>query len=526
MDTTVPEDVKSPYTFGIDLGTSNSAIAVYMKGEARIIEIEGRQVCPSVISVLDNGEIKVGYAAKSRLIVDPENTVASIKREMGTNWTKQFGGLPDQTYTPADVSAEILSKLVSGAQESGVDLKGTPRSVVICIPANFNDAQKTATKQAAELANLELQWLLEEPQAAALAYAVDQDRDQTILVYDLGGGTLDVAILKVKSTTEEGDRRRSAGFEFLAKEGVPRLGGDDFDRKIMEIAAAKFQETSNVDILDVSKDQGISPKAIREAQQKLKEAAEAAKIELTEAESSKIIIPNLIKDESGNLHSLDMHITREELNGLIRELVMQSKSAVERALTSAEMTIEDISRIILVGGSTKVPLVKGMLTEIFGREPYGDLNPDTVVARGAAIYGATFETPDLPEGDRFDGGITINNIVTHYLGIETAGGKFVYILEKGAEIPTEEPLTAGKVFVTPRDDMTTLAIRVYQSDREAEFVRSEGVDFIGEFFLKGIPPKPRGQEQVTVTFQIDQQNLLTVTATSPNVSGELEIQRS
>ena len=525
MDAAKPVEKTSPYTFGIDLGTSNSSIAMFAKGQARIIEVEGRPECPSVVSVLDNGDILVGTTARGRLMLDPENTVASIKREMGTEWIKTFAGLPDKEYTPTDIAAEILSKLIDSAQQSGVDLGGTPRSVVICIPANFNDAQKTATREAGERANLEVQWLLEEPQAAALAYAIEQERDQTILVYDLGGGTFDVAILKVKSTTEEGDKC-SAGFEFLAKEGIPKFGGDDFDMKIMEIASAKFKETSNVDVLDVVKDQGISPRAIHEAQQKLKDKAEAAKIELSDAETTEIAIANLIKDESGNLHSLEMQITREEFNDSIRDLILSTKETVETALTSAELSIDDISRIILVGGSTRVPLVKETLTEMFGKEPWGDLDPATVVAKGAAIYGATFETPDLAPEDQFGGDITINNIVSHHLGIETAGGKFSRLIEKGAEIPVDEALTVSQDFATQRDNMTEMVIRVYQSDREADFVRTEGVEYQGEFSLKGLPPEPKGQVHATVTFQIDQQNVLTVTAVSDSVTGELAIERS
>ncbi|OHB67590.1 MAG: hypothetical protein A2Y77_10090 [Planctomycetes bacterium RBG_13_62_9] len=523
MDTTdaaeKPVPTRSPYVFGIDLGTCNSVIAVSMRGVTEAIPIEAYPSCPSVVCVRDDGDVKVGRAAKSLLLMEPENTVDSIKREMGTEWTKQFRGRPDQIYTPADISAEILSKLVAGAEESGKDLMGTPHYVVGCVPANFNDAQKRATEQAIELANIEKLWLLEEPTAAALAYAVDKEVvDQTILVYDLGGGTFDVAVLKVTSTKEEGDHH-SAKFDFLAKEGVPRLGGDDFDRKIMEMAAAKLLEESKIDILDTAKDQGISQRAIREAQQRLKEVAEAAKMELSEAESATITISNLIKDESGTMHSLDMEITRAQFDDAIREMLMQSKDAVERALAAAKITIADISRIILVGGSTRIPLVKTMLKEMFGKEPWGDTNPDTVVARGAAIYGATLNDPEEKKW------FTIHNIVSHHLGMEAAGGRFVRLLEKGAEIPAEAPLTATKEFTNPRDNMTELRFSVYQSDREAQFVRSEGVECVGEFFLKGLPPRPAGQTHVDVTFQIDQQNLLTVTAES-DVSGELKIARS
>lgn len=520
----------SPYILGIDLGTSNSAIAVDMKGHPQIIAIDGDKSCPSIMHVRDNGEVIVGRQARSRLMIDPDNTVSSVKRELGSSYSKEFTGLPGKTYTATDISAEILAKLVAGAQQDeAVDLRGTPRYAVICIPANFDDAQKQATKEAGEKANLDVLWLLEEPVAAAIAYADDASRDQTILVYDLGGGTFDVAILQAVST-----KGGPAEFSILAKEGVPKLGGDDFDEKIMEISASKFRETSGIDLLDEKKDQGISRKALREGMQKLKDAAETAKRELTESTAANISVPNLIKDEGGNLHSLDISITRDEFNNAIKELIQQSREAVEKALASAKLSMDDISRIILVGGSTRVPLVKEMLTEMFGKEPYSDADPDTVVARGAAIYGAFLgvptdkldETETIDPGDVREGSISISNIVTHYLGIEVSGGKFSQLLEKGAEIPKDTPLSESREFATSRDNMTELAIRVYQSDHETEFVGGEGVSCIGEFFLTGIPAKPRGQERATVVFEIDQQNLLKVKATSSSSSQELEIQRS
>ncbi|MCL1470078.1 Hsp70 family protein [Argonema antarcticum] len=514
----------SPYIVGIDLGTSNSAIAVFIKGQTDVIPIDGNKTLPSVLSVRVDGEILVGKAARNRLIIDPENTVASIKREMGGNWKKEFKSLPGKIYTPTDVTAEILSKLVNGAQQTGtVDLLGTPRYAVICIPANFDDTQKTATLEAGKLANLDVLYLLEEPVAAAIAYAIEKDRDQTILVYDLGGGTFDVSILQVDSTKD-----RRAEFKILAKEGIPKLGGDDFDRKIMEIAAHKFQEISKIDILDLKKDFGISLKALREAQQKLRDAAETAKWELTESKTAQIAIPNLIKDESGHVHNLDIEIGRSEFNDAIRELILSSKNAVQTALDNAKLTIENISRIILVGGSTKVPLAQEMLTEMFGKPPYSDTDPDTVVARGAAIFAAMLNVQsDVDIGTT---GVTppvlaIANIVTHFLGIATQGGKFSCLIEKGREIPSNTPIAASKEFTTSRDDMTELRISVYQSDRLAEFVDTESVNCIGEFFLSGIPPKPRGEERIKVTFEIDRQNLLKVKASSSSSVGELKIKK-
>ena len=516
---------KSPYIMGIDLGTSNSAIAVYVKGQAEIIPIDGSKTLPSVFSVRNDGEILIGRQARNRALVDPDNTIASIKREMGSDWKKEFKAISDKVYTPTDISGEILHKLLTGATEAGtVELRGEPAYAVVCIPANFNDDQKTATKAAGELANLEILYLLEEPVAAAIAYALDKERDQTILVYDLGGGTFDVSILNVDST--KSDREK---FDILAKEGVPKLGGDDFDAKIMDIAGQKFHKESGVDIFDLKKDQGINKKALRQAQQKLKDAAEKVKCELSETKAAMLEIPNLIKDDSGTVHNLDVEITRDEFNAAIAELIEQSKEAVDRALTSSKLTIEDIDRIILVGGSTRVPLVKEMLVEMFDKEPYADTDPDTAIARGAAIFASTLNVPEADsERDSEDmrGEFEVSNIVTHFLGIETRGGKFNRLIDKGLDIPAEEPLTFSKEYTTPRDNMTELAIRVYQSDQEADFVRNENVKCIGEFFLTRIPAKPRGEEKINVTFEIDQQNLLKVKATSSSSSQELEIKRS
>ena len=516
---------KSPYIMGIDLGTSNSAIAVYIRGQGKIIPIDGAKTLPSVFSVRNDGEILIGRQARNRALVDPENTIASIKREMGSEWTKEFKAIPDKVYTPTDISGEIIHKLMTGATEAGtVELRGEPAYAVVCIPANFNDDQKTATKAAGELANLEILYLLEEPVAAAIAYALDKERDQTILVYDLGGGTFDVSILKIDSTKSESEK-----FAILAKEGIPKLGGDDFDRKIMEIAGQKFLAESGLDILDLKKDQGINKKSLRQAQQKLKDAAEKVKRELSETKTAMLSLPNLIKDESGIVHNLDVEITREEFNNAIADLIEQSKATVDWALISSNLDIEDIDRIILVGGSTRVPLVKEMLTQMFDKEPYADTDPDTVVARGAAIFASTLNAPDPNlERDAEDirGEIEVSNIVTHFLGIETKGGKFNCLIEKGLDIPAEEPLTFSKEYTTPRDNMTELAIRVYQSSQEVEFVRNENVKCIGEFFLTRIPAKPKGQERINVTFEIDQQNLLKVKATSSSSAQELEIKRS
>jgi molecular chaperone DnaK len=517
----------SSYVLGIDLGTTNCAAGIYKSGKTEVINLNGTKTMPSVMSVLKDGDILVGSQAKSRKLIAPESTVSSIKRHMATDWQKEFGEIPGKVFTPVEISAEILMKLIDGVlQNESVDLGGAPKYAVICVPANFNDAQKKATQMAAELAGLELLTLLEEPIAAAYAYAIEKERVQTVLVFDLGGGTFDVSILQVDST---GDANKQ--FKVLAKEGIQQLGGDDLDQRIMERVAGDFTEVSDIDIFDLDKDQGISVKKAREAQQRLLEAVIAAKHELSEATTTTIDIPNLIHDEAGQPHHIDNYeITRDQINGDIHDLILQTKDSVEKALSSAKLDIEDIDRIILVGGSSKIPLVKEMLHDMFGKEPYSDTDPDTAIARGAAILGATMILPDpeldRPQEDTPEFVIDIDNIVTHNLGIEVVGGKFSCLIPKDTEIPEEGPATAAKEYTTPFDNLTELAIIVFQSAEDVEYVTSDSAECIGEFFLEGIPPKPRGEERINVEFQIDSQNLLKVKASSSSSSGELEIRES
>lgn len=518
----------SPYVLGIDLGTSNSVIACYRGGDgAEVISIDGEKTCPSVVSVRDDGEVLVGKQARARMIALPRDTVASAKRDLGTDKTYVLEHAPDREFTPVDISAEILAKLAAGAAQSeDIDLKGTPRYVVICVPANFDDAKKLATREAAEKANLEVFYLLEEPVAAAIAYAMEKERDQTILVYDLGGGTFDVSILKVM-TAGDGP----ASFDILAKSGVERLGGDDFDECIMRLASAQLVSELGFDLMSDC-EVPLNQRQLNDARQKLKAAAEDAKKLLTESETASISLTDLAPDEAGRLHSLDFSLTREQFEETIRDLILQSRGAIDNALKEASLTIDDVSRIILVGGSTRVPLVRRMITEMFQKEPYADTDPDTVVARGAAVYGASLGVPDEykaqteGEAERPDKEMVKNDIVTHFLGIETSGQGFSCLLEKGTPIPADGFLEAERVYTTPRDNMTDLTIRVYQSSEEVESVGAEGAKCIGEFFLSEIPARPRGQEQVVVTFAIDQQNTLKVRAVSSTSDGELKIDRS
>ena len=517
----------SSYVIGIDLGTTNCAAGIYKAGKTQVININGAKTMPSVMSVMKDGEIMVGNQAKARALIAPDSTVSSVKRHMATDWEKEFEEIPGKVFTPVDVSAEILMKLIDGVQQNdAIDLGGTPKYAVVCVPANFDDVQKKATQMAAELASLETIALLEEPIAAAYAYAIEKERVQTVLVYDLGGGTFDVSILKVDSANQAHKQ-----FKVLAKEGVQKLGGDDIDQRIMEKVAEQFAETSDIDLFDMEKDQGINTKKLREAQQRLLEAVIVAKHELSESTSTTIDIPNFIHDESGQPYHIDnLEITRDQINEDIEELILQTKDSVETALTTAKLDIEDIDRIILVGGSTKIPLVRDMLQEMFGKEPYSDTDPDTAIARGAAIFGATMILPDpeldRPKEDTPEFVIDINNIVTHNLGIEVVGGRFSCLIPKNTEIPTDEPVTVSKKYTTPQDNLTELAIVVFQSSDDVEYVSSDGANCIGEFFLEGIPPKPRGEEIINVEFQIDQQNLLLVKASSSSSSGELEIRES
>ena len=308
----------SPYILGIDLGTSNSAVSIYRKGKPHMIKLGKETSIPSVVSFRTEEDIQVGEAAKRRILIDPENTVSFIKREMGTEWKHDFFG---KSYRPEDISAEILSKMKDYvSSQEDFDLKGTPSYAVICVPANFDDNKKRATKEAAELAGLNVTYLLEEPVAAAIAYGMEVGRNQTIMVYDLGGGTFDVSILKVDSTSEDSP----ATFTILAKEGNPQLGGYDIDQVIMKMIAEDFKEKSKMDLFDLEADQGVSVSELLEAQQKLQEACEQAKKELSEMDFAGIEIPNLIKDEFGTIHNVEYELTRDNFEEAIESLIEQT----------------------------------------------------------------------------------------------------------------------------------------------------------------------------------------------------------
>lgn len=522
----------SPYILGIDLGTSNSAVSVYRKGKPEMIKIGREWTLPSVVSFRSEEDIQVGETAKRRILLDPEHTVSFIKREMGTEWSKEFYG---KTYKPEDISAEILTKLVESCQsQEEIDLRGTPKFAVICIPANFDDNKKRATRTAAELAGLEVLYLLEEPVAAAIAYGTEVGRDQTILVYDLGGGTFDASVLKVESTEEN----EPAKFTILSKEGNPKLGGVDIDRILMEKAAQHFEEQSSLRLFDLEADQGLASTDLMQAQQKLQEACEEAKKELSQVEHFTIEIPNFIKDEYGTVHNLEYEITREDFEQAISGLIDISMETVQKALDNSQLTIHDISRIILVGGSTRIPLVKSKIKELFNKEPYSNLDADTVVAQGAAIYGASLGVPsdkleesnEVDEEDVPDTEIEMNNIVTHHLGLELNGGRFDLLIEKGNELTDEvKYVEIEKVYTTSTDNMTELRFSVFQSADKVNFVSDDGAVWIGEFFLTGIPAAPKGKHRIPVKFQVNQENEVIISASLEGdqaVANTLTIQRS
>ncbi len=517
---------KSSYVLGIDLGTSTTIASVFTKGRSKIIKVEGKEYLPSVVSFLDNDTKLVGMQAKGRMMIDPKNTVASIKRHMGEDSYKV--DINGKEYTPEEISAEILKKVVEATREQdSFDPLGNITNAVICIPANFTDNAKQATLNAAKMANLNVLYLLEEPVAAAIMYGFNSNKSQNILVYDLGGGTFDVCILEA-NTNASGN----ANYDILAKEGISQLGGDDFDERIMKIINTRFREENNIDLLDTTKDQGISKKKMKQALQKLKEAAEKAKLELSENDSTEVLIPNIIQNEEGELLSIDVEITKEEFNNAIDSLIDKTRETVDKALQSAKLTVEDIDKIILVGGSTLVPRIKEKVKDIFGIEPYSNFNPTTIVSEGAAIFGATLQVPsdcvenneEKPEGD-----INIKQIVTHNLGIMVSGMRFSKLINKGQEIPKGDKIIAEKEYYTQMDNQTEINMLIYQCDEEIEYINEKNEESkekaicIGEFKLTNIPPRAAGEEKITVKFEINEENIINVAATCLSNGSENEV---
>ncbi|OUM95994.1 MAG: molecular chaperone DnaK [Thermobacillus sp. ZCTH02-B1] len=454
---------------GIDLGTTNSCVAVMEGGEAVVIpNAEGGRTTPSVVAFKKDGERIVGEAAKRQAITNPDRTIISIKRHMGTNHKVNIDG---KEYTPQEISAFILMKLKADAEA----YLGEPvTKAVITVPAYFNDSQRQATKDAGKIAGLEVLRIVNEPTAAALAYGLDKEEDQTILVFDLGGGTFDVSILEL------GD----GFFEVKATSGDNHLGGDDFDQAIMDWMAAEFKKEHGIDLM---KD--------RAAVQRLKDAAEKAKKELSTMLTTTISLPFITMSDGVPLH-LEMNLTRAKFEELTAHLVERTLGPTRQALADAGLKPEDIDKVVLVGGSTRIPAVQEAIRKLIGKEPHKGVNPDEVVALGAAVQAGVL-TGEVKD-------VVLLDVTPLSLGIETAGGVFTKMIERNTTIPTSK----SQIFTTYADNQTSVEIHVLQGER----AMAADNKTLGRFILSDIPPAPRGVPQIEVTFDIDANGIVHVSA--------------
>ena len=454
---------------GIDLGTTNSCVAVIEGGEPVVIaNAEGARTTPSVVAFSKTGERMVGQVAKRQAITNPDNTVASIKRQMGSDYHVR---IEDKKYTPQEISAMILQKLKSDAESY---LGGQVTEAVITVPAYFTDAQRQATKDAGKIAGLEVKRIINEPTAAALAYGIDKETDQKVMVYDLGGGTFDVSIIEMGDGVQE----------VLATAGNNRLGGDDFDQRVIDWLANGFKA-----------EQGIDLRGDKMAMQRLKEAAEKAKIELSGVTTSQISLPFITADATGPKH-LETTLTRAKFNELTADLVEATMGPVRQAISDSGLKIAEIDKILMVGGSSRIPAVQDAIKTFTGKEPFKGINPDECVAIGAAIQGGVL-------GGEVKG-LLLLDVTPLSLGIETLGGVCTKIIERNTTIPTKK----SQVFSTAADNQTSVEIHVLQGERE--FARDNKT--LGNFHLDGIMPARRGVPQIEVTFDIDANGIVHVSA--------------
>ena len=456
---------------GIDLGTTNSCVAVMEGGQPTVIaNKEGARTTPSVVAFTKNGDRLVGEPAKRQAVTNAENTVSSIKRDMGTDNGRTLNG---KKYSPQQISAMILQKLKDDAESY---LGEKVSEAVITVPAYFNDAQRQATKDAGKIAGLDVKRIINEPTAAALAYGLDNEKEQKIMVYDLGGGTFDVSIIEI------GD----GVIEVLSTNGDTRLGGDDFDERIMEWMVSEFKAKEGVDL-----------SGDKMAMQRLKEAAEKAKKELSSATTTNINLPFITATAEGPKH-FDMDLSRAKFEDLIRDLVEKTAIPVQNAMKDAGLTNADLGKVLLVGGSTRVPCVQDKVRQLTGQEPSKSLNPDECVAIGAAIQGGKLA------GDAGAGDVLLLDVTPLTLSIETMGGIATPLIERNTTIPTKK----SQIFSTAADNQTAVDINVLQGERK--FARDN--KSLGQFRLDGIPPAMRGVPQIEVTFDIDANGIVTVSA--------------